>query len=369
MSLTVNTTYRPWRWVGAPAPGGLGLPAAHPSPSTLYAPRGVLVQEDLLVAVDSGNHRIMIWHGIPSEDHASAQVVLGQPDFESEGPAKGGPERGLHLPTGVGVFEGRLYVADAWHHRVLWWSDIPQQNRPPDGVLGQADLSSVEVNRGGEVGPLTLYWPYAIAYSHGRFTVADTGNRRVLIWNGLPEHEQPPDEVLGQDDFKTNLENRGAEPSGKSFRWPHGVTQVGSRYLVADAGNHRVLGWEGELGRHKDADLVLGQADLTSNGEWPYGPQGGHRLRFPYAIESWGETLAVSDTANNRVLVWEDFSQKPSSAPAVQVLGQNDLDGNGENRWDSVQHDTLCWPYGIDLHENLLAVADSGNNRVMIWKR
>ena len=96
---------------------------------------------------------------------------------------------------------------------------------PPDGVLGQPDLSSVEVNRGREAGPLTLYWPYGISYQNGLFSIADTGNRRVLIWNGLPEPEQLPDEVLGQDDFTTTLENRGDFPSAKSFRWPHGITQ------------------------------------------------------------------------------------------------------------------------------------------------
>ena len=367
MSTILQRTYKPWRWVGATAPGGLALPAAHPSASTLYAPRGVLIRNELLIAVDSGNHRVLIWHGLPREDHAEAQVVLGQPNFESEGPGKGGPERGLYLPTGVGVYEGRLYIADAWHHRILWWNDVPKENRPPDGVLGQPDLSSVEVNRGREAGPLTLYWPYGISYQNGVFSIADTGNRRVLIWNGLPEPEQLPDEVLGQDDFTTTLENRGDFPSAKSFRWPHGITQVGSRYLVADAGNHRVLGWEKE--RNGDADLLLGQLDFQSNMEWPYGPQGATRLRFPYSIASAGETLAVSDTANNRVLVWEEFSQQSSQAPAVEVLGQHDFESNGENRWDRVCEDSLCWPYGVDLFEDYLAVADSGNNRVMIWKR
>jgi len=28
--------------------------------------------------------------------------------------------------------------------------------------------------------------------------------------------------------------------------------------------------------------------------------------------------------------------------------------------------DTLCWPYGLWLHHGRLAIADSGNNRVMI---
>ncbi|WP_235488800.1 hypothetical protein [Frankia sp. AvcI1] len=31
--------------------------------------------------------------------------------------------------------------------------------------------------------------------------------------------------------------------------------------------------------------------------------------------------------------------------------------------------DTFCWPYGLSLSDGRLAVADSGNNRVVIWER
>ena len=40
---------------------------------------------------------------------------------------------------------------------------------------------------------------------------------------------------------------------------------------------------------------------------------------------------------------------------------------NGENRWASITRDSMCWPYGISLAGDRLAVADSGNNRVVIW--
>ena len=74
---------------------------------------------------------------------------------------------------------------------------------------------------------------------------------------------------------------------------------------VADAGNHRVLGWSGLPEKDRDADLVLGQADFTSAREWPYTAQGPAALRFPYSLALQGETLAVADTANNRVLLWQ----------------------------------------------------------------
>ena len=116
--------WAPALWLGAPAPGGLALPPASPSMAWMYSPRGVFVGDEHLVVADSGNHRVLIWHGMPCCDEQPADVVLGQPDGETEGPAAGGrgPERGMHLPTGVLVHDGRLIVADAWHHRILVWN-------------------------------------------------------------------------------------------------------------------------------------------------------------------------------------------------------------------------------------------------------
>ena len=76
----------PERWLGAPAVGGLALPAANPTADQMYAPRGVFLNDEYLVVADSGNHRVLIWKGLPVADHQPADVVLGQPDFTSEGP-------------------------------------------------------------------------------------------------------------------------------------------------------------------------------------------------------------------------------------------------------------------------------------------
>ena len=77
----------------------------------------------------------------------------------------------------------------------------------------------------------------------------------------------------------------------------------------------------------------------------------------------------VADTANNRVLIHGRAPVSGSAIPADAVLGQHDMTSNGENRWEAVERDTLCWPYGVHLRGNTLAIADSGNNRVTLWKR
>lgn len=365
---------QPLVWLGAKSPFGIALPDAKPSASQLYAPRGVFFNDDYLVAADSGNHRILIWKGIPENDRTPADVVLGQADFESEGARAGGKsvERGMHLPTGVKIIENKLFVADSWHHRILIWNEIPTENfQKPDYVIGQTNLTEITENRGqGKCSADSLYWCYGFNYINGIFYIADTGNRRVLGFCGIPEADQKADFVIGQDDFQTNLENRGLEQTtdAKSFRWIHDIAGNDEMIYFADAGNHRVLGWNGELETDRNAEIVLGQENFEKNGEFPYIKQGASRLRFPYAVSVDKNVLAVADTANNRVLFWDGLPKNGAFRAADAVAGQLDFDATGENRWKMVDRDTLCWVYGIHLYKDKLAIADSGNNRVMIWK-
>ena len=367
-------SYGPWRPIavlGAESAGGLLLPDAHPTAATLYAPRGVRIAGGRIIVSDTGNHRVLIWNSIPEADGVPADVVLGQPDASSEGQGNGGAAAGMSLPTGVLVVDGRLIVADAWHHRLLVWDTVPTApGTLPDHVIGQPDAHSGEPNAGGDVDGCTFYWPFGLELVDDRFYVTDTGNRRVLCWTGgVPEPGQPADIVIGQADAISRDENRGEGVGPASFRWPHDVAGTGTGgLLVADAGNHRVLRWD----RHPDgdvpADAVLGQADFVTGTEFPYISQRG-RLRLPYALTSGDGTdgLALADTANNRVLLWDEIPDD-LSADADHVLGQPDLAANGENRWDRVAADTLCWPYGLHRNGDLLAIADSGNNRVVLWR-
>ena len=373
MFSAVGAAAQPLRRLGAASAGGLALPAATPTPGQMYAPRGVWTDGERVIACDTGNHRVLIWHSFPDHDGAPADVVLGQPDFTSEGPAAGGTNvrRGLNLPTGVAVIGGRLVVADAWNHRVLAWDDIPDTNfAEPTWLLGQANLDEVEPNRGGEPTLSSLYWPFGLGVVADTFWVTDTGNRRVLGWHGaaLPDPSRPADILLGQDDEAGRADNRGGDVGGTTFRWPHAVTGDATTLYIADAGDHRVLGWTPPpIDGATEATVVLGQQDLTLTDEFKSRPQSAQRMRFPYAVVSDAERLFVADTSNNRILIWHGWPREGAGVPADTVLAQPDMDANGENRWDSVEDDSLCWPYGLSLAGGVLAIADSGNNRVMLW--
>ncbi|WP_289268484.1 hypothetical protein [Nitrospira tepida] len=321
---------------------------------------------------DTGHHRLLGWRTCPTANDAEADWVIGQPDFLSEGRnAKRlpGPTT-LNVPTGIVAYGTGLAVADAWNHRVLIWRQLPTTSHcPPDLVLGQKNFEDVEINRGcAAPSAETLYWPYGVCCWGDSLIVADTGNRRVLIWFTPPtQNGQAADLVLGQTDFAGKDENAGGAPSARSMRWPHGIARWGNKLCVADAGNNRVMIWNtlpSTCGA--ESDWILGQTDVAQvdhNGG-QYWPHAGS-LNMPYGIASAGDWLVVSDTANSRLLGWH-VRDLGTGARARALAGQRSFEMKGDNQWGFPTPDTICWPYGVSVCEGMLAIADSGNNRVVI---
>src|SRR5271163_4605719 len=250
------------------APAGLVAPLA-PAAHSLFGPRGACLvgAAGPLVVCDTGHHRILVWRQLPGADNSPADLVIGQADLASEG-RNGSGEVGaatVNMPTGIAAEGDVLAVADAWNHRVLLWRrPLTRSNQPADVVLGQADFVSAAANRGLSAPRAdSLNWCFGVAIRDGRLLVADTGNRRLLVWDRIPQTSgTPADLVLGQADFTARDENAGGADGGIGMGWPHGVATAADRVLVADAGKHRVMVWE-RLPRRAGApcDLVLGQPD------------------------------------------------------------------------------------------------------------
>ncbi len=96
-------------------------------------------------------------------------------------------------------------------------------------------------------------FPTALA-SNGRLLfVANLNNNRVLTWNSLPSADfNEADRVLGQSDFTHNAANdddqdgtTDAQPSARTRNAPSGLSWATGLLIVTDAGNHRVLFFEG----------------------------------------------------------------------------------------------------------------------------
>ncbi len=357
-----------------PTVDGLAIPIV-PGPSSLFGPRGAcLTSRGALVVCDTGHHRVLIWGSRPTHDGQPADLLLGQPHFAAEGRnAKSEVSAtSLNVPTGVAWNDDVLAVADAWNHRVLLWHGLPRSNnQPADVVLGQADFTQGLANRGSDAPRAdTLHWSYGVALVGGRLFVADTGNRRVLVWLTVPTRSgTPADLVLGQRDFTTRDENASAAPGPVGMRWPHAITVNGEQVLVADAGNNRVMGWQRlPSSPGVPCDFVLGQGDAerVDHNRAGYYPTAS-TVNMPYSATMFGGRLVVADTANSRLLGFEHLGA--GDPPAVALAGQVRFIDKGDNRWGAATRDSLCWPYNVSAAGETLVIADSGNNRVLLWER
>lgn len=340
------------------------------SATTMFGPRGSTATADgALWVADTGHHRLLGWSQLPQHDGAPADWLIGQPEFSREGRNARGDvgANTLNVPTGICACGDGLAVADAWNHRVLIWYRAPRSSHQlPDCVLGQADFSSAAINRGHDRPTAsTLYWPYGVYWDGTDLWVSDTGNRRVLRWNGVPDRNgQPADLVLGQPDFEHRDENAGAIDAA-SLRWPHAIAHWQGQLCVADAGNNRILLWSRTPQRnHAASDRVLGQLDnaAVDHNRGEYYPTA-RSFNMPYGAAVHRDRLLVADTANSRVLRFDAPDQDDASA----VGGQPGFADKGDNRWRTAQRDSLCWPYALSVHGDTCLIADSGNNRVLLW--
>jgi DNA-binding beta-propeller fold protein YncE len=277
------------------------------------------------------------------------------------------------VPSGIACEGSALAVADAWNHRVLLWHDgLTRSHQPPDVVLGQQDRKGGLANR-GQVTPRadTLNWCYGVALAGGRLFIADTGNRRVLVFDKLPTRDgASADLVLGERDFVTRDENAGGPAGPVGMRWPHGIAVADGALLVADAGDNRVMVWRA-LPRVNGApcDFVLGQRDCTlvDHNQAAYLPTAS-AMNMPYGLAVLGKSLVVADTANSRLLGF-DLEKLSPGASARSLAGQPAFTDKGDNRWTLAARDSVCWPYAVAASGSTLVVADSGNNRVLLWER
>ncbi|MBL4682276.1 MAG: hypothetical protein JKY88_16350 [Pseudomonadales bacterium] len=347
-----------------------------PDANTCFGPRGgaIMGTNGPLWICDTGHHRLLGWKTLPTDDSTPADWVIGQKDFFSEG-RNGKTDvsaTSVNVPTGICACGDGMAVADAWNHRILIWKTLPEGNNvPADIVLGQDDFTANEANHGKDHASATsMHWPYGVSWQDEHLIVADSENRRVLIWRGLPtKNGQAADIVLGQSNFQNRDENAGADPSAMSMRWPHGIGLWHGNLCVSDAGNNRIMVWKGIPQINAiDCDYVLGQNtfNLVDHNQSLYWPRA-YTLNMPYGLAVVGDWLLVADTASSRLLGWH-IDDLATGAEARALSGQANFHDKGDNRWQAPSADSFCWPYGMQTQGDIVVIADSGNNRVSLWK-
>jgi len=208
---------------------------------------------------------------------------------------------------------------------------------------------------------------------NNRLFVADGKNNRILVFNLNPTTKRLDDyiadNVLGQADFTSGSENRGGAAAANTFSGVRSITwDATNQYLfAADLANNRVLVFDlsAPITDGMNATRVLGQADFTTVTSNRGGAAAANTLARPEEVHyiSSTTTLAVSDSSNHRVLLYDLSAPITDGMNATHVLGQADFTSVTANRGGSVGQNTFAAPAGLafDPNSSYLYVAEGAN--------
>jgi len=294
--------------------------AANVNANTLYEIRHVFSDGKRLFIADFKNNRVLIYNSIPTTNNASADVVIGQQNFTSQTANQTGfanPNANtLYGPMGVFSDGTRLFIAEYNNNRVLIYNSIPTSNNASaDVVIGQQNFTSQTANQTGaaNVKANTLYYPVGVSSDGTRLFIAEYNNNRVLIYNSIPTtNNASADVVIGQQNFTSQIANQtgAANVNANTLYNPFGVFSDGKRLFITEFNNNRVLIYNSiPTTNNASADVVIGQQNFTSQTENQTGAANvkANTLYSPRGIFSDGKRLFIADTANNRVLIFNEF--------------------------------------------------------------
>ncbi len=343
-----------------------------------FAPTGVASDGTHLFVSDRLNHRILGWNTFPTSNGQAADAVIGQANFTANLANRGQGVRaavanGFNLPTGLHLAGASLWVADTENNRVLRY-DNATTSPTLALVIGQADGATVNNWNyradGSATAPattsLSVLRPRGITVAGGNLIVAEADSHRVRVFDqnsGLAIGR------VGQPNDQSATVNSGGI-SAASLSAPAGISGDDKTLLVADGGNHRVLGFSQPsllpMASPPLADLALGQPTAVSNGFNQSTTAQGGVVQSPRGVARYGNLLYVADSDHHRVLALP--SDSPGGTPTV-VYGQPDGALALPNSGAAASASTLQSPKGVYVDSTRVIIADSGNHRVLVFDR
>jgi DNA-binding beta-propeller fold protein YncE len=234
----------------------------------------------------------------------------------------------------------------------------PKTGQPASLVLGQPNFTTTSSGLSAAGAGQTI--SVAVDPTSGKVFAVDSTNSRVLRFAGGAAlvNGAAAEGVLGQTDFSFS----GA---GTGERKLDGITGIcvdlAGRLWVADSANNRVLRFDNAANKRSGAaaDGVLGQTDFSSGSPG----NGANKFTDPTAVfvDAFGR-LWVADTGNQRILRFDNAAWLRNGAPANGVLGQPDF----VITTPGLSAFKMNAPSAVFVDGSArLWVADSGNQRVV----
>jgi len=200
-----------------------------------------------------------------------------------------------------------------------------------------------------------------------RFFTVDRFANRILVYDGNPSRlgNLPSAEVvIGQPDFTST--RRGLGPNRLGAISGTQLDEENQRLFVSDGPNNRVLVFDVDPDRLTNdprAVAVIGQDDLESRNPG-IGPS---KFNGPGSIayDSVLERLFVSDSGNNRVLIFDVNPDNPDGLnAAIAVMGQRDFESRAPREsLDELRPAELSY----DSRHQRLFMAEGLEHRIMVY--
>lgn len=385
---------------------------------------GLHCHNGMLALADRSNNRVLVWLSPITSNGQAADFVAGQSTASAVGAngAGGIDKGGMSLPSSVLLLPKvgggyALVVADYGNKRVLEWDTIPaptlsaqfagdfsQVYGQPSRSANSANTSPVtaaglacakalypEISAQGEIKP-DVFWVndahYSVSnnsrtvkfrrtqseaidvYGQASLTVnASNYLKRPFYWNQQTTGRfSSIDTTTGQISagdvtWKSIDDSYAKEPD---YNLAARSTAFVSGYLWASNGD-RVLGYTAttpsDVSQASTASLVLGRKTLANAANGAVPDTFEYKLSNVNELKVSGANLLALDS--HRVVIWNVST--PSDHKAIDVVvGQPDKTTNAANQGGRSAA-TLSSPFAFNLHNGKLLVADSGNNRVLIW--
>lgn len=343
----------------------------------MKAPSGVATDGVRVAVADTNNNRVLIWNTVPQNNGTPPNVVVGQPDLDGFMPQT--TQTGMRGPQGVWIDSGRLFVADTQNSRVLIWNTIPASNgQAADIVVGQPDfttrpepnLSQSNYTPNAE----RLLNPASVQVADNKMFVTDLGFDRVMIYLSIPtSNNAPADVVVGQPDFETFTFVQASDP-GVSVDDDGELVNDQGQILTDRAGlplRRAVVALCEQIGPFDDDGSVTPDderfppainEDPEDADNLRFPKRCGATLNYPRFALSDGTRLFISDSGNDRILIFDQIPLENGAAADV-VIGQPNFialtDADGASNLRS--------PGALAYDGENLYVADPLQRRILVF--
>lgn len=349
-----------------------------PGPNTLRNPGQTLIVNGKLLICDGQNNRVLLFNSIPTQNNASADIVIGQKDLITMIDPPCGPII-TDRPSGLAYDGKRLFVLDRDHYRVLIFNQLPDSNGiSANQVLGQIDLFSDthggEEELGDTIGMSSSRFSSGATgmeydSTSGKLLVYDSDNNRVMIFDSVPSSINgiSASILIGQPRWTTNLANQGGTPGANTLdlSTANGIAVYKGKIVIADRLNNRILVYNKfPTKNNENADVVIGQDNFISNSKNKGGAISAFGLDGPrcVSVDKYGR-LFVTEAGNARILIYDSIPTQ-NGMPANHVLGQSNFNSGLPSTTDSTFQTFISH---VLATEEYLIVSESGNERVLIF--